>query len=115
MQLKVSIEIIMEKDKNKKAAYTLENDLSKTKKTKEIIEKMVDALNDKRIKPGMNILVATFGAGLTCGAGIIKWGDRVESISESSKSIPDYDGSIFDLMKDRFNHYGINASHLLTP
>ena len=61
------------------------------------------------------ILVATFGAGLTCGAGIIKWGDRVESISESSKSIPDYDGSIFDLMKDSFNHYGINASHLLTP
>ncbi len=39
----------MEKDKNKKAAYTLENDLSKTKKTKEIIEKMVDALNDHRI------------------------------------------------------------------
>ena len=76
---------------------------------------MVDALNDKRIKPGMNILVATFGAGLTCGAGIIKWGDRVESISESSKSIPDYNGSIFDLMKDSFNHYGINASHLLTP
>ena len=76
---------------------------------------MVDALNDKRIKPGMNILVATFGAGLTCGAGIIKWGDRVESISESSKSIRDYDGSIFDLMKDSFIHYGINASHLLTP
>ena len=76
---------------------------------------MVDALSDKRIKPGMNILVATFGAGLTCGAGIIKWGDRVESISESSKSIPNYDGSIFDLMKDSFNHYGINASHLLTP
>ena len=40
----------MEKDKNKKAAYTLENDLSKTKKTKEIIEKMVDALNDHRIE-----------------------------------------------------------------
>ena len=35
----------MEKDKIKKASYILKNDLSKTKKTKEIIEKMVEALN----------------------------------------------------------------------
>ena len=49
MQLKVSDKIIMEKDKIKKATYILKNDLSKTKKTKEIIEKMVEALNDHRI------------------------------------------------------------------
>ena len=39
----------MEKDKIEKATYILKNDLSKTKKTKEIIEKMVEALNDHRI------------------------------------------------------------------
>ena len=39
----------MEKDKINKASYILKNDLSKTKKTKEIIEKMVEALNDHRI------------------------------------------------------------------
>ena len=39
----------METDKIKKATYILKNDLSKTKKTKEIIEKMVEALNDHRI------------------------------------------------------------------
>ena len=39
----------MEKDKIKKASYILKNDLSKTKKTKVIIEKMVEALNDHRI------------------------------------------------------------------
>ena len=49
MQLKVSNKITMEKDKIKKATYILKNDLSKTKKTKEIIEKMVEALNDHRI------------------------------------------------------------------
>ena len=49
MQLKVSDKITMEKDKIKKATYILKNDLSKTKKTKEIIEKMVEALNDHRI------------------------------------------------------------------
>ena len=36
----------MEKDKIKKAQNILKNDLTKTKKTKEIIEKMVEALND---------------------------------------------------------------------
>ena len=49
MQLKVSDQITMEKDKINKATYILKNDLSKTKKTKEIIEKMVEALNDHRI------------------------------------------------------------------
>ena len=39
----------MEKDKIKKASHILKNDFSKTKKTKEIIEKMVEALNDHRI------------------------------------------------------------------
>ena len=49
MQLKVSNKITMKKDKIKKDSYILKNDLSKTKKTKEIIEKMVEALNDHRI------------------------------------------------------------------
>ncbi len=49
MQLKVRVKIKMEKDKIKKTTYMLKNDLSKTKKTKEIIEKMVEALNDHRI------------------------------------------------------------------
>lgn len=33
---------------------------------------MCDALESGMIKPGMTILTASFGAGLTCGAGIIK-------------------------------------------
>ena len=57
---------------------------------------------------------ATFGAGLSCGAGIIKWGDRVEPVAVSDKSIPEFEGTVFDLMKDSFTHYGVDASHLLT-
>ena len=49
MQLKVSDKITMENNKIKKATYILKNDSSNTKKTKEIIEKMVKALNDHRI------------------------------------------------------------------
>ncbi len=75
---------------------------------------LCDALEEGRVKPGMTILTATFGAGLTCGAGIIKWGERVEPIGESDKSIPEFDGTVFDLMKDSFTHYGVDATHLLS-
>lgn len=75
---------------------------------------LCDALEEGRVKPGMTILTATFGAGLTCGAGIIKWGQRVEPIGESDKSIPEFDGTVFDLMKDSFTHYGVDATHLLS-
>ena len=75
---------------------------------------LCDALEEGRVKPGMVILTATFGAGLTCGAGIIKWGERVEPLALSDKSVPDFDGTVFDLMKDSLTHYGVDASHLLT-
>ena len=75
---------------------------------------LCDALADGTIKPGMIILTATFGAGLTCGAGIIKWGDQVAPANNSDKSIPEFDGTVFDLMADSFAHYGIDAKHLLT-
>ena len=75
---------------------------------------LCDALEEGRVKPGMVILTATFGAGLTCGAGIIKWGERVEPLALSDKSVPDFDGTVFDLMKDSFTHYGVDANHLLT-
>jgi 3-oxoacyl-[acyl-carrier-protein] synthase-3 len=75
---------------------------------------MCDALESGMIKPGMTILTASFGAGLTCGAGIIKWGDRVEPVGQSDKSIPPYEGTVFDLLEDSFNHYGADAAHLLT-
>ena len=75
---------------------------------------MCDALEAGMIKPGMTLLTASFGAGLTCGAGIIKWGERVEPVSQSDKSIAPYEGTVFDLMEDSFTHYGVDAAHLLT-
>ena len=39
----------MKKDIIEQATQTLKNDLSKTQKTKEVIEKMVEALNEHRI------------------------------------------------------------------
>ena len=75
---------------------------------------LCDALEEGRIVPGMKILTATFGAGLTCGAGIIQWGDRVEPLGVSDASVADYEGTVFDLMADSFVHYGVDAKHLLS-
>ncbi len=75
---------------------------------------LCDALEEGRIVPGMRILTATFGAGLTCGAGIIQWGDRVEPLGVSDASVADYEGTVFDLMADSFVHYGVDAKHLLS-
>jgi 3-oxoacyl-[acyl-carrier-protein] synthase-3 len=75
---------------------------------------LCDAIESGLIKPGMTILMATFGAGLTCGAGVIKWGDRIKPSGLSIKEIPEFDGTVFDLMADSFAHYGIDATHLLT-
>lgn len=75
---------------------------------------LCDVIEQGVLKPGMTILVATFGAGLTCGAGIIKWGDRNVPIAKSNKNIPGFEGTVFDLMADSFSHYGVDATHLLT-
>jgi len=48
---------------------------------------LCEALESGRIKPYMNILMAAFGAGLTCGAGLIRWGKRVIPIAESNAEL----------------------------
>ena len=75
---------------------------------------LCDALEAGRVKPGMTLLTASFGAGLTYGAGIIRWGDRVTNIAVSEAQIPPYEGTVFDLMADSFTHYGVDAGHLLS-
>ena len=74
---------------------------------------LCDAIADGTVTPGMTILTATFGAGLTCGAGIIKWGQKVAATTVSDSEIPEYEGTVFDLMADSFVHYGVDAQHLL--
>ncbi len=49
---------------------------------------LCDALEAGRIKSGMTLLTASFGAGLTCGAAIIKWGNRTSPIALSDAKLP---------------------------
>lgn len=59
---------------------------------------LCDALEEGRIKPGMNLLMATFGAGLTCGAAILKWGDRVTPLAESNAQLPPCDRTALEII-----------------
>ena len=44
---------------------------------------LAEALEEGKIKPDDHILMASFGAGLTYGAGLIKWSNRVIPLTTS--------------------------------
>lgn len=60
---------------------------------------LCDALETGRIKPEANVLTAAFGAGLTCGAGVIKWGKRITPIAESGAKLPVCDKTALEIIK----------------
>ena len=61
---------------------------------------MVEALAEGRIKPGDRLLMAAFGAGLTRGAGMIRWGERVTPMGESDAELPPCDQTALELMSE---------------
>ena len=65
---------------------------------------MVEALEEGRIKPGDQILMAAFGAGLTWGAAIIKWAQRITPIAISEASLPPCQRTALELLQDSINH-----------
>jgi len=61
---------------------------------------LCEAVEQGHIKAGDNILLAAFGAGLTWGAGLIKWGERVDPIAQSDAALPPCDQSALELLKN---------------
>jgi 3-oxoacyl-[acyl-carrier-protein] synthase III len=49
---------------------------------------LVDALDNGRIKPGSLILMPGFGGGLSFGALLVRWGDRVTPLGSSDRAFP---------------------------
>ncbi len=60
---------------------------------------LCDALEAGRIKPGMTLLTASFGAGLTCGAGVIKWGERTTPIATSEAKLPPCNQTAIEILQ----------------
>jgi len=67
---------------------------------------IVEALAEGRIKPGDRLLMAAFGAGLTRGAGMIRWGERVTPLAESDAELPPCSQTALELMSKAIKHTG---------
>ncbi|MFV0575363.1 MAG: ketoacyl-ACP synthase III [Vibrio sp.] len=65
---------------------------------------LCEAVEQGFIKPNTNILVAAFGAGLTWGAGMIKWGERVTPIEEQTAELEPCDKTALELLEDAIKH-----------
>jgi len=57
-----------------------------------------EAVEQGIVKPGDTIVSAVFGGGLTCGAGIIKWGQRVTPIRDNNETLPSNGQTALDLI-----------------
>lgn len=66
---------------------------------------LCDALAATRIQPGSLILSCAFGAGLTSAAALIRWGQRIEPIAESSAQLPPCDKTGRELVQRAVDHF----------
>ncbi len=68
---------------------------------------LTEALEMRRIQPGDNILFAAFGGGLTWGAALFTWGDRVEPIGEADIDFPPSTATAMELLQSNFEFFGV--------
>ena len=62
-----------------------------------------EALETGMVKPGDTIVSAVFGGGLTCGAGLIRWGQRVTPLGDNQTTLADNGLAALDLVKPLFD------------
>ncbi|KJY84012.1 3-oxoacyl-ACP synthase [Vibrio galatheae] len=61
---------------------------------------LCEAVEQGFIKPGNNLLMAAFGAGLTWGACHLKWGERVTPLATSDAALPACDKTALELLAE---------------
>jgi 3-oxoacyl-[acyl-carrier-protein] synthase III len=71
---------------------------------------LTEALEEGRINPGDYILTASFGAGLTWGAGIIRWGDRVTPLKLSGAGLPPCEKTALEILAPQITRYAEHNS-----
>jgi 3-oxoacyl-[acyl-carrier-protein] synthase-3 len=65
---------------------------------------MCEMLDQGRIQPGDNIMMAAFGAGLTRGAGLLRWGRRTTPLGKSDAELPPCDKTGLEILADAIKH-----------
>ena len=62
---------------------------------------LTEAVEQGRIAPGSDIVLVAFGGGLTWAAGLLRWGERIEPVGESSAMLPSSTESGMELIRRR--------------
>ncbi|WP_394211287.1 ketoacyl-ACP synthase III [Enterovibrio calviensis] len=70
---------------------------------------LCEAVEEGRVTPNSTLLMAAFGAGLTWGAGVIRWGDRTSPINVSDAALPEPETSALGLLENAVKHCKANA------
>jgi 3-oxoacyl-[acyl-carrier-protein] synthase-3 len=79
---------------------------------------LVEALREGRVKPGSLLLMPGFGGGLTYGALLVRWGDRVTPLGESAMQMRPPDGTALELVnavRATQDSAGRSAAGLVAP
>lgn len=71
---------------------------------------LAEALEQGLVAPGSNLVFAAFGGGLSWGAAAVRWGDRVEAVSQSDAKLPDFEGDALDLLRPNIEFFGGDIS-----
>ena len=65
---------------------------------------LAEALEAGRIRPGANVLLAAFGAGLTRGAGLVRWGGRTRPLGTSDAELPACGQTALEILGPAIRH-----------
>ena len=66
---------------------------------------LTEALEEGRIQPGDYLLLTSFGAGLTWGAAVVCWGERVTPLAESEATLPPCDQTALEILGPHIQRY----------
>jgi 3-oxoacyl-[acyl-carrier-protein] synthase-3 len=79
---------------------------------------LVDALKEGRVQPGGLILMPGFGGGLSFGALLVRWGDRVTPLGTAERDFPPCDRSALEMVNEiraMQDPYGRSGPGLMAP
>jgi 3-oxoacyl-[acyl-carrier-protein] synthase-3 len=68
---------------------------------------LTEALEEGRIQPGSTVVLTAFGGGLSWGSAVLRWGSRVDPISESDAELPPPDRDTMELLQPNFDFFGL--------
>jgi 3-oxoacyl-[acyl-carrier-protein] synthase-3 len=71
---------------------------------------LAEAVDEGRVKPGDHLLTASFGAGLTWGAGLIRWGERTTALRISDATLPACNQTALEILAPHIKRYAEHAA-----